>query len=222
VNHLSHFLLTLLLLDILQKSKPSRIVTLSSNAHMMGETLKMKDLPDYEDGKRYDAWGAYGKSKLCNILFTYELQRRLGKSSGVTALVVHPGVIRSSLWQYNKYYSCCICKCPTDGAKTSIYAATSSRYAEKPSPQSMEKKDTDRYLVPRCCCVGKPRTLSSSYSISLQKDLWNHSLEWTGLDANTIQLPNNDEDITVQDYFPTQCEQFLTWINMVPCFYCCC
>src|SRR5881397_10220 len=92
VNYLSGFLLTHLLLDLLKKSAPSRIVNVSSNAHS-GGTIHFDDL---QGERRYGGFGAYGQSKLAQILFTQELARRL-QGTGVTVNACHPGVIRTNL-----------------------------------------------------------------------------------------------------------------------------
>jgi NAD(P)-dependent dehydrogenase (short-subunit alcohol dehydrogenase family) len=92
VNHLAYFLLTRLLLDRLEAGAPSRIVNVTSGAHQ-GGTL---DLNDLQSERRYDPVRVYGRTKLANILFTYELARRL-EGTGVTANCVHPGVIATKL-----------------------------------------------------------------------------------------------------------------------------
>ena len=96
VNHLGHFLLTDRLLDRLKTSAPSRVVTVSSEAHRMA----WRGLPfnDLMHTRRYNAWGAYGSSKLANISFTVELSRRL-ESTGVTATCLHPGMVRTEFGQ---------------------------------------------------------------------------------------------------------------------------
>jgi retinol dehydrogenase-14 len=91
VNHLAPFLLTLLLLDRLKESAPSRVVTVSSNAHAMGTI----DFDDLQGAVSYSGARAYSQSKLANVLFTYELARRLPATS-VTANALHPGVVRTS------------------------------------------------------------------------------------------------------------------------------
>jgi NAD(P)-dependent dehydrogenase (short-subunit alcohol dehydrogenase family) len=88
-NHLGHFLLTTLLLP----QVTDRVVTVSSDAHRFGH-LDLAD-PQWER-RRYRAFGAYGQSKLANLLFTLELDRRL-RSTGRRALAVHPGWVRSDL-----------------------------------------------------------------------------------------------------------------------------
>ncbi|XP_041563203.1 retinol dehydrogenase 13-like isoform X3 [Drosophila elegans] len=92
VNHIGHFLLTNLLLDVLKKSAPSRIVVLSSLAHTRGAI----NLADLNSEKSYDEGLAYSQSKLANVLFTRELAKRL-EGSGVTVNALHPGVVDTEL-----------------------------------------------------------------------------------------------------------------------------
>ena len=93
-NHLGHFTLTGLLLDALRHTPGSRIVTVSSPAHRKAEL----DLDDLQSEKRYRPIQAYGRSKLANLLFTYELQRRLARTgTDLVALAAHPGGTRSEL-----------------------------------------------------------------------------------------------------------------------------
>ena len=89
VNHLGHFALTMLLLDHLLETSGSRVVNVSSVGHKFRSTL---DPATMMSGEKYDRIAAYGRSKLANLLFTYELQRRLdGTGTTTTALVAHPG-----------------------------------------------------------------------------------------------------------------------------------
>ena len=101
VNHLGHFLLTELLLDILKASAPSRIVCVSSVAHVSRtENRGQIDLDDLNFEKRpYDRIAAYSQSKLANVLHAAELGRRLA-GTNVSAFSVHPGWIRSNLVQH--------------------------------------------------------------------------------------------------------------------------
>lgn len=89
-NHLGHFLLTNLLLDLLKASAASRIINVTSDAHKGAEI----DFDDLMGEKRFSGFKAYGQSKLANILFTYELARRL-EGTGVTVNCLHPGVVRT-------------------------------------------------------------------------------------------------------------------------------
>ncbi len=125
VNHLSYFLLTNLLLDVLKASAPSRVVNLSSNLHASGK-VNFDDLQSTGNYSRM-GWGQYSNTKLMNQHFTFELARRL-EGTGVTVNSVHPGVIGTNLsrtmpkWMHSVYKA--VMPKPEDGAKTSIYVAT--------------------------------------------------------------------------------------------------
>lgn len=130
VNHIGHFLLTNLLLDVLKASAPSRIVNVSSSAHRRGEI----DTKNLNWDKDYDAGKAYAQSKLANILFTRELANRL-KGTGVTVNAVHPGIVDTEitrhLFLYNNFFTLLFLKpfawpfirAPVQGAQTILYAA---------------------------------------------------------------------------------------------------
>jgi NAD(P)-dependent dehydrogenase (short-subunit alcohol dehydrogenase family) len=96
VNHLAPFLLTTLLLDRLRESAPARIVNISSVAH---ENARF-DFDDPAMERGYRPFAAYGRSKLANLWFTYELARRL-EGSGVTVNAVHPGLVRTALGDHS-------------------------------------------------------------------------------------------------------------------------
>jgi NAD(P)-dependent dehydrogenase (short-subunit alcohol dehydrogenase family) len=96
-NHLGHFALTGLLLDRMLEVAGSRVVTVSSNGHRLGRI----NFDDLQSERRYSRTGAYGQSKLANLLFTYELQDRLARADAATeALAAHPGTSRTSLTRY--------------------------------------------------------------------------------------------------------------------------
>jgi NAD(P)-dependent dehydrogenase (short-subunit alcohol dehydrogenase family) len=101
VNHLGYFLLTNLLLDLLKKSAPSRIVTVSSIAHRRG-TMNLEDIGFERSG--YSILRAYSRSKLANVLFAAELSRRL-KGTGVTSNSVHPGTVNTNIWSGAPVYA---------------------------------------------------------------------------------------------------------------------
>jgi len=128
VNYLSGFLLTHLLLDLLKKSAPSRIVNVSSSAHS-GGTIHFDDL---QGEQRYGGFGAYGQSKLAQILFTQELARRL-QGTGVTVNACHPGVIRTNLGMGGTStvvrFVRMFFKSPEKGAETPIYLSVSPEVA---------------------------------------------------------------------------------------------
>jgi NAD(P)-dependent dehydrogenase (short-subunit alcohol dehydrogenase family) len=126
VNHLAPFLLTNLLLDRLKESAPARIVTVASEAHR-GAAIDPAQLAQPQDWSTYKA---YGRSKLCNILFTRELAARLAGSS-VVATCLHPGVVATELgdrsggliglgWRLAKMFMIS----PEKGAETSIFLST--------------------------------------------------------------------------------------------------
>jgi NAD(P)-dependent dehydrogenase (short-subunit alcohol dehydrogenase family) len=168
LNHLNYFLLTVLLLDILKASAPARIVNVSSGAHL-GASL---DLDNLQSEKHFSAIGAYGQSKLANVLFTYELARRL-EGSGVTANAVHPGFIATGFARNNglffnlgmKLIGLFIRK-PDQGAQTSIYLASS------PEVEGV----TGKYFVD--CQPAESSPLS--HDPALAEKLWQASLELTG------------------------------------------
>jgi NAD(P)-dependent dehydrogenase (short-subunit alcohol dehydrogenase family) len=95
-NHLGHFALTGLLIDLLLKTPGTRVVNISSNAHYFGE-MDFSNLM-YENGGGYSAQKAYGRSKLANLLFTYELQRRFeARKVNMIAVAAHPGISNTNL-----------------------------------------------------------------------------------------------------------------------------
>ena len=137
VNHLGHFLLTNLLVDLLKKSAPSRVVVVSSRAHegllewLSGRELGL-NFEKMTSDISYEGHRAYAESKLANVLFTRELARRL-KETGVTANSLHPGAISTELqkthppwFQYTfSTLTKIIGKTVEEGAQTQIYLAVS-------------------------------------------------------------------------------------------------
>ncbi|MGB7537442.1 MAG: SDR family NAD(P)-dependent oxidoreductase [Anaerolineales bacterium] len=93
LNHLAPFLLTHELLPLLRAAPWARVVTVSSGSHY-GARLDWNDL---QSRRRYSAWRAYGRSKLANVLFTLELNRRLGEESGVQAFAADPGLVNTGI-----------------------------------------------------------------------------------------------------------------------------
>ena len=100
VNHLAPYLLTRLLLPRLLESAPARVVTVASVAHRKAGL----DLDDLQLERGYSVMRAYGRSKLCNILFTRELARRVA-GSGVTATCLHPGAVATPIWNGAPWYA---------------------------------------------------------------------------------------------------------------------
>merc|ERR1712232_276527 len=100
-NHVGHHFFTRLLLP--QINQGGRVVTVASTAHTFG-SLEMGDL-NYSNDRIYTPWGAYGQSKLANILFAKGLDDRLkGTKKDVFSLSLHPGVISTNLWQYSPWF----------------------------------------------------------------------------------------------------------------------
>jgi retinol dehydrogenase-12 len=190
-NHLGHFLLTMLLLP--KMSKKARIVNVSSVAHMGSSDLNLSQSMKF-DSSTYDAWGAYCDSKFANILFTYELQKRL-KHTSITATTCHPGIIISNLWKYQILLlpasSCSTCsfKLPNEGSKSVIYAATTKL-----------DKNKQGYYVSWCCCfVPLVATKIESYNSKRQKDLWDYSEKAVNL--TTTPLQEVDDDFEEPSFF---------------------
>lgn len=127
LNHLSYFILTVLLLDTLKASGPARIVNVSSDSHRNGKI----NFDDLQMEKSYAPLAAYSQSKLANILFTYELARKL-EGSKVTTNALHPGLVKTGFNRNNgllmKFVMGLLTpfsRTPTEGAQTSIYLASS-------------------------------------------------------------------------------------------------
>jgi NAD(P)-dependent dehydrogenase (short-subunit alcohol dehydrogenase family) len=168
LNHLNYFMLTVLLLDILKASAPARIVNISSHAHA-GASL---DFDNLQGESHFNGMQAYGQSKLANILFTYELARRLD-GTGVTANALHPGFIATGFARNNgllydlgmKFIGLFIHK-PDQGAQTSIYLASS------PEVEGVSGK----YFVDCKAVDSSPL----SHDQALSEKLWQVSLELTG------------------------------------------
>lgn len=118
VNYLAPFLLTHELLSILKKSAPSRIINVASIAHWNAKV----DWSNIQGEQWYEGFQAYALSKLGIILFTYELAERL-KGSEVTVNCLHPGVVKTKLLRAG--FGDLSGKTPEEGAKTSIYLASS-------------------------------------------------------------------------------------------------
>ncbi|CAN5295821.1 SDR family oxidoreductase [soil metagenome] len=171
INHLAPFLLTNLLLDLLKKSAPSRVVTVSSGAEGVGKI----DFDDLQSQKRYRGFKVYGTTKLMNIMFTFELAERL-RGTGVTATCMHPGAVNTSfgakdggLFSFMFRAFKPFMRSPEQGADTLIYLASS------PDAEGM----TGKYLSDR-----KMQTASrKAYDEDLRKRLWEVSEQLTGLEV---------------------------------------
>jgi retinol dehydrogenase 14 len=170
VNHLAPFLLTNLLLDLLKRSAPSRVITVSSGAERMGKI----NFDDLQSKRRYSGFPVYGMTKLANIVFTFELAERL-EGTGVTANCMHPGGVNTNFGTNNWGFSILLFRAfkpfmrsPKQGADTLVYLVAS------PEVEGM----TGEYLVDR-----KAQTASlAAYDESVRKNLWEVSEELTGLE----------------------------------------
>ena len=135
VNHLGYFLLTLLLLDRLKQAHAARIVSTASDAYKFaGGRL---DFDDLQSRRKYTTFGAYGASKLANILFTRELARRVADTN-VTVNAFHPGMVGSDFAKNNGWIAQVamtlikpIARTPLKGAETGIYLCTSKQLEGK-------------------------------------------------------------------------------------------
>ncbi|XP_026147615.1 retinol dehydrogenase 12, like isoform X1 [Mastacembelus armatus] len=156
VNHLGHFLLTHLLIDLIKRSAPARIINVSSMAHSWG-SINLEDI-NSENG--YDKNKAYAQSKLANILFTSSLAKRL-EGTGVTAYSLHPGVVQTDLWRHlngpQQFFMKIISpftKNSVQGAQTTIYCAVEP---------SLEKESGGYYsdcAPANCSAAGKDNDLA--------------------------------------------------------------
>jgi retinol dehydrogenase-14 len=174
VNHLAYFLLTKLLLDVLEASAPSRIVNVSSGEQRNGTI----DFDDLQGEKGYEGPKAYSQSKLADVLFTYELARRL-EGTGVTANCLHPGgriPVRtnfgsgvSGVFGFTVRALRPLMISPEKGAETSIYLASS---------QEVEGL-SGRYFVKKA----ESRSSDVSYDERIAKRLWEVSADLTNLPA---------------------------------------
>ncbi len=169
LNHLNYFLLTNLLLDPLKAGAPSRIVNVSSAVHMSA-TLNFDDL---QSRKKYSGMSSYGRSKLANVLFTYELARRL-QGTGITVNAVHPGMVATQFAANNgllgrlaRPVMNLMSLSEEEGADTLIYLATS------PEVEGV----TGKYFVHRRAVSSSPE----SYDEAEARRLWQVSEELVGL-----------------------------------------
>lgn len=168
-NHLAYFLLTNLLLDVLKAGAPSRVVNVSSGAQSMGRI----NFDDLQGHQRFSGQTAYNQSKLANVLFTYELARRL-QGTGVSVNALHPGVVRTNFGQdeLTPFFRLVLpllkrfMLTPEKGAQTSIYLASSAEVEGLSGKYFVKQK-----AVP---------SAKSSYDTSIAQRLWRISEELTG------------------------------------------
>ena len=169
LNHLAPFLLTNLLLDLLRRNAPARVVTVASGAHQRSAL----DFDDLQNRRGYSGFRVYGQSKLCNLYFTYELARRL-EGSGVTANALHPGFVATSFGRREGGLMGLLMPIahrfaisPEEGARTIVYLAAS------PQVEGV----SGRYFFQQ-----RPIASSAeSYDAEAARRLWEASASLTGL-----------------------------------------
>jgi len=169
VNHLSHFLLTNMLLETIKNSAPSRIINVSSELHRRAQI----NFDDLYMKNNYRGMKAYGNSKLMNILFTYELSRRL-KGTKVVVNAMHPGLVRTNLGKNSGIVSKVIwsfitlfAKSAEEGAKTIIYLTTEPRIENTTGKYYSNEKEVNSSTL--------------SYDKKISERLWMISNELSGL-----------------------------------------
>lgn len=173
-NHLGHFLLTLSLIAMLKKSPQGRIINISSAAHANGT----EELYDIVAPEHYDRRLAYGRSKLANLYFTYELASRL-QSSKITVNAVDPGGVATNFSRNNgiipwmKHYLSYILNLklisPQKASETVVYLASSDEVSRISGKYFFEKKEIN--------------SSSASYSKETATKLWQLSLKLTGTES---------------------------------------
>ncbi len=169
LNHLGYFLLTNLLLDVIKASAPARIINVSSQAQSSGHI----NFDDLQGKQRYAGFRAYSQSKLANIVFTYELAKRL-QGTGVTVNALHPGTIASGFGKNNGPLMGVAMRIaglfmpkPDKGAETSVYLASSPEVEDV----------TGKYFANK----HEKRSISESYDEGVQRRLWEVSAALTKL-----------------------------------------
>jgi NAD(P)-dependent dehydrogenase (short-subunit alcohol dehydrogenase family) len=173
-NHFGHFALTGLLLDVMLRTPKSRVVSVSSMAHRMG-TINFDDI---NSKKKYSKWSAYGQSKLANLFFIYELERRFENAKAdAIAVAAHPGYANTNLQRTTGFFSAfnpILAQPAGMGALPVLYAATEEHV------RGGEFFGPDGFLEMR----GYPKKTSSnkiSYDKAMAKKLWELSEEVTGV-----------------------------------------
>ncbi len=183
-NHLGHFALTGLLLPALKATPNARVVTVSSGAHLAGD-IHFNDL---QWGKKYDSWGAYAQSKLANLLFTYELQRRFD-AAGIKMISAscHPGYAATNLQTAGPRMSGSIFSLWMMNVGNFLFAQ-SQRMGALPTLFAAVAPEVNGcdYIGPTSLggIRGYPDKVMSndkSYDKSLAKQLWNVSEKLTGI-----------------------------------------
>ncbi|MCL6509407.1 MAG: SDR family oxidoreductase [Anaerolineae bacterium] len=170
LNHLGYFLLTHLLMDALAAAPAARVINVSSDAHLMG-VIHFDDVQF--ERRRYSGFGAYSQSKLANVMHAYALARRL-EGTSITVNALHPGAVATDFGKNNSGAWGKVFKLfgrftigPEEGAKTSVYLASSPEVAGV----------SGKYFYR---CRAKPSS-RASYDVQAQEKLWRLSAEMVGL-----------------------------------------
>lgn len=173
VNHFGHFLLTYLLIDLIKKSAPARIITVSSLAHSWTSTINFDDI---NSEKGYDKNKAYAQSKLANVLFSHSLAKKL-EGTGVTTYSLHPGVVQTDLWRHLNGPQQCIMKMVSPFTKNSVQGAQTSIYcAVEPSLENVTGGYYSDAAPAKCSSAGKNDELAQKlWDLSCQ--MWNVTWE---------------------------------------------
>ena len=171
LNHLNYFVLTNELLDVLKASAPARIVNVSSMAHSGAKGIHFEDV-EFKTG--YSGWSAYSHSKLANVMFTYELARRLAGTK-VTANALHPGFVATGFGHNNSgglmafglnALQMIVAKKPEQGAATSIYLASAPQVEGVTGKYFSNSKEA--------------KSSAASHDVDAQKRLWTLSEQMVG------------------------------------------
>ncbi|MGW7168536.1 SDR family NAD(P)-dependent oxidoreductase [Streptomyces sp. NPDC054884] len=178
-NHLGHFAFTGLVLDMLLPVQGSRVVTVSSLAHRMRAAIRFDDLQSERD---YSRVAAYGQSKLANLMFTYELQRRLGSLSTTISVAAHPGLANTDLVRNLPAAMRVIAPVigPLMSQKPEMGALPTLRAATDPAVRGGQYYGPDRMGESR----GHPKVVESSpesHDRTVQQRLWTVSEDLTGV-----------------------------------------
>jgi NAD(P)-dependent dehydrogenase (short-subunit alcohol dehydrogenase family) len=189
VTHFGHFALTGLLIERLLQTGSARIVTVSSGMHRIGQ-MRWDDL---EGQRRYHKWEAYGQSKLANLLFAFELQRRLqARGAGAISVACHPGYANTNLQQvgptlhgspvrvaFYRVANALFAQSAERGALPTLYAATAPdvRGGDYIGPDGVGE------------IAGWPRKVQASraaYDAEAARRLWDVSVQRTGVDYRAL------------------------------------
>lgn len=186
-NHLGHFALTGLLLELIHKTPGARVVNVSSGLHRSGEM----DFDDLNWEKSYSKWGAYGRSKLTNLLFTYELERKFQASEmNIISAAAHPGYAATNLQSEGgsglqkaamSVMNKVVAQSAEMGALPQLYAATAPDVVGGDYYGPRGFQESRGY-------PGKVQSNDKSHNVQDAARLWTVSVEMTGVDYAQLKL----------------------------------